>query len=184
MMRARWLIFLYFLVQGAGLASAAADKCPASNFINNAGNAFLSAARVHSAAAFTGVTDRYTDLRSIALFALGPYRKLLGKDREAAYLALTRSFIGHFMLRHASRFSGGGLTISECVKSTNALTVSTRLSNGKKIIFKLQRSRRGFLVRDVNVASVWLAQQLRSTFVNVIARNDGDIDALFAYLRK
>ena len=63
------------------------------------------------------------------------------------------------------------------------MTVSTRMSNGKKIIFKLYRSKRGFLVRDVNVSSVWLAQQLRSTFVGVIRRNDGDINALFDYLR-
>ena len=61
--------------------------------------------------------------------------------------------------------------------------VSTRMSNGKKIIFKLYRTRRGFLVRDVNVSSVWLAQQLRSTFVGVIRRNNGDINALFKYLR-
>jgi ABC-type transporter MlaC component len=76
------------------------------------------------------------------------------------------------------------MQIKDCVASSNALTVSTQLSNGKKIIFRLQRSKRGFLVRDVNVSSVWLAQQLRSTFVGVINRNGGDINALFAYLRK
>ena len=183
MMRGRWLIFLYFLFQGAGLSAAAAGKCAASTFINNAGNAFLGAARTNSASAFSGATARYTDLRSIALFALGPHRRLLSKSREAEYLTLTRGFIGRFMVSHAGRFSGNGLTISECVNSTSALTVSTKLSNGKKIVFKLQRSRRGFLVRDVNVASIWLAQQLRSTFVSVIKRNDGDINALFAYLR-
>ena len=184
MMRGRWLIFLYVLIQGAGLSGAAAEKCPASTFINNAGNAFLGAARSNSASAFSGATARYTDLRSIALFALGPHRRLLNKSREAEYVALTRGFIGRFMVRHASRFAGNGLTISACVNSASALTVSTKLSNGKKIVFKLQRSRRGFLVRDVNVASIWLAQQLRSTFVNVIASNDGNINALFAYLRK
>lgn len=183
MKRGRWLIFLYFLVQGAGLSGAVAGKCPASTFINDAGNAFLGAARINSASAFSGATARYTDLRSIALFALGPHRKLLNKSREEEYLALTRGFIGRFMVSHAKRFSGSGLTISECVDSASALTVSTKLSNGKKIVFKLHRSRRGFLVRDVNVASIWLAQQLRSTFVNVIKRNDGDINALFAYLR-
>jgi ABC-type transporter MlaC component len=57
------------------------------------------------------------------------------------------------------------------------------MSNGKKIVFKLYKTKRGFLVRDVNVSSVWLAQQLRSTFVGVIRRNGGDINALFKYLR-
>ena len=29
---------------------------------------------------------------------------------------------------------------------------------------------------------IWLVQQMRSTFVGTISRNDGDIDALFKYL--
>ena len=184
MMRGHWLVFLFILLLGACLSSATAKACPASAFVTNAGNAFMGAARVHTASAFSGVTARYTDLRGISMFALGPHRGLLSKSREAEYLALTRGFIGRFMMKHSGRFSGSGMTIKDCVTSSNALTVSTRMSNGKKIIFKLHRSKRGFLVRDVNVSSVWLAQQLRSTFVGVINRNGGDINALFAYLRK
>ena len=183
MMRRYWLVFLFTLLLASCLSSATANACEASTFISNAGNAFMGAARVHSASAFSGVTARYTDLRGISMFALGPHRGLLNKSREAEYLTLTRGFIGRFMMKYSSRFSGSGMTIKDCVTSTNALTVSTRLSNGKKIIFKLHRSRHGFLVRDVNVSSVWLAQQLRSTFVGVINRNGGDINALFAYLR-
>jgi len=184
MMRGRWLVFLFILLLGACLTSAKATAaCPASTFITNAGNAFMGAARVHSASAFSGVAASYADLRGMSMFALGPHRKLLSKSREAEYLKLTHRFIGRFMARYSNRFSGQGMTIKDCVGSTNALTVSTRLSNGKKIIFKLHRSKRGFLVRDVNVSSVWLTQQMRSTFVGVINRNGGDIDALFAYLR-
>ncbi|HUQ37699.1 MAG TPA: ABC transporter substrate-binding protein [Aestuariivirga sp.] len=184
MMRGRRLVFLFILLLGACLSSATATACPASTFITNAGSAFMGAARAHSASAFSGVTARYTDLRGISMFALGPHRRLLNKSRETEYLTLTRGFIGRFMLRYSSRFSGSGMTIKDCVGSSSAMTVNTRLSNGKKIIFKLHRSKRGFLVRDVNISSVWLAQQLRSTFVGVINRNDGDIDSLFAYLRR
>jgi ABC-type transporter MlaC component len=183
MMRRHWLVFLFTLLLASCLSSATANACEASAFIINAGNAFTGAARVQTASAFAGATARYTDLRGISMFALGPHRGLLSKSREAEYLSLTRGFIGRFMMKHSRRFSGSGMTIRDCVTSTNALTVSTRLSNGKKIIFKLHRSKRGFLVRDVNVSSVWLAQQLRSTFVGVINRNGGDINALFAYLR-
>ncbi|MEQ1524279.1 MAG: ABC transporter substrate-binding protein [Aestuariivirga sp.] len=185
MMRRHWFVFLFILLLGGCLPSAAAaGACEASAFITNAGNAFMGAARLHTASAFSGATARYTDLRGISMFALGPHRGLLSKSREAEYLALTRGFIGRFMMKYSSRFSGSGLTIKDCANSGNALTVSTRMSNGKKIIFKLHRTKRGFLVRDVNVSSVWLAQQLRSTFVGVINRNRGDINALFAYLRK
>jgi hypothetical protein len=183
MMRRHWFVFLFILLLGDCLPSAATAACEASAFVTNAGNAFMSAARLHTASAFSSVTARYTDLRGISMFALGPHRWLLSKSREAEYLGLTRGFIGRFMVRYSGRFSGGGLTIKDCVGPATALTVSTRMSNGKKIIFKLHRSKRGFLVRDVNVSSVWLAQQMRSTFVGVINRNGGDINALFAYLR-
>lgn len=183
MTRRHWLVFLFTLLLASCLSSATANACEASTFITNAGNAFTGAARVQTASAFAGATARYTDLRGISMFALGPHRGLLSKSREAEYLALTRGFIGRFMMRYSRRFSGSGMTIQECVTSNNTLTVSTRLSNGKKIIFKLHRTKRGFLVRDVNVSSVWLAQQMRSTFVGVINRNGGDINALFAYLR-
>lgn len=183
MMRRHWFVFLFILLLGGCLPSAAAGACEASAFIANASNAFMGAARLQTASAFSGATARYTDLRGISMFALGPHRGLLSKSREAEYLSLTRGFIGRFMMKHSRRFSGSGMTIKECVTSSNALTVSTRMSNGKKIIFRLHRSKRGFLVRDVNVSSVWLAQQLRSTFVGIINRNGGDINALFAYLR-
>ena len=184
MMRGRWHVFLFILFLGAIASGCHGEGLSRFSFVTNAGNAFLGAARVHTASAFSGVTSRYTDLRGISMFALGPHRARLSKSREAEYLALTRGFIGRFMMKHSARFSGSGMQIKDCVASSNALTVSTQLSNGKKIIFKLHRSKRGYLVRDVNVSSVWLAQQLRSTFVGVINRNGGDINALFAYLRK
>ena len=102
---------------------------------------------------------------------------------SGVFSLLTRGFIGRFMARHAGKFSGNGLKITGCVGSKNDLTVNTQLSTGKKIIFRLYKTKRGYLVRDVNVSSVWLAQQLRSTFVGVIRRNNGDIAALFKYLR-
>ena len=97
MMRGRWLVFLFILILGACLSSATAKACEASAFVTNASNAFMGAARVHSASAFSGATSRYTDLRSIAMFALGPHRKLVNKAKEAEYLTLTRGFIGRFM---------------------------------------------------------------------------------------
>ena len=80
MMRGRWLVFLFILLLGASLSSATATAaCPASAFITNAGNAFMGAARIHTASAFSGVTARYTDLRGISMFALGPTSQAFGQ---------------------------------------------------------------------------------------------------------
>lgn len=182
-MHMRWIAILTVSLLFLLSFNTAVNACEAQAFINNAGNAMMGAARVGSPKAFSGVASRYTDLNSIALFALGPNRAAMNKTQQAEYIVLTRGFIGRFMARHAGKFSGNGLKITGCVGSKNDLTVNTQLSTGKKIIFRLYKTKRGYLVRDVNVSSVWLAQQLRSTFVGVIRRNNGDIAALFKYLR-
>ena len=142
----------------------------------------LSAARSGSASAFSNAASRYTDLHGIALFALGPHRKQLGKRDEGRYVLMTRGFVGKFMAKHSGKISGGGLVVTSCSGSASSPVVNAKLSNGKSIVFKLSKTKRGYMVRDVNFASVWLAQQLRSTFVGVINRNGGDIGALYSYL--
>jgi len=65
------------------------------------------------------------------------------------------------------------------VTTCSGSVVTATASGGKKIMFRVGGGR----VQDVNVSSVWLAGQMRSTFVGVINRNNGDVDALLNYLR-
>jgi ABC-type transporter MlaC component len=163
-------------------AAEAAPACKASAFVTNAGMAMIGAARQRSPAAFSNVAARYTDMHAIAFFALGPNRALLRKSREREYIALTHVFIGRTLAQNSSRFRATGLKVTGCSSSGKSVMVNARLSGGQKLVFKLYQTRRGYRVRDVNVASVWLAQQLRSNFAAVIRRRGG-IEALFAYLR-
>jgi phospholipid transport system substrate-binding protein len=161
-------------------ATSAQSKCEAEAFVQSAGNAFLSAARAGSPQAFTSAASRFADLRGIALFALGQHRKSLPKGREAEYVSLARTYMGGFMAKYADRFSGTGLKVVSC--SGNTVNAST--AAGKKLMFRVSGGKGKYRVQDVNVSSVWLAGQMRSTFVGVINRNNGDINALFTYLRK
>jgi len=167
------------------LCAAAADAgtCPAEPFVKNAGAVLMRAARSDSPAAFSGMVQRYADVRSLAFFALGPYRGKLPKAQEGQYVSLTLSFMGRFLANHAGRFNGNGLTIVSCTGDGATMTVTAKLSGGQKVIFRLSRTRNGFKVRDLNVSSIWLAQQLRSNFVGTLKRADGDLDALFRYLK-
>ncbi|MFN4143737.1 ABC transporter substrate-binding protein [Aestuariivirga sp.] len=164
-----------------GVAPAAAEKCEAASFVRNAGEAYDRAASAGSAAAFAKAAERYSDLRSLSLFALGRYRKELPKSREAEYLRLTRRFIGQTLKDHGSGFRGATLKIVECKKSGGNLVVTARTSGGTKVVFRLARRDGGYTVMDLNMRGVWLVQQMRSTFVGTINRA-GSIDALFDYL--
>ncbi|MFT3987120.1 ABC transporter substrate-binding protein [Aestuariivirga sp.] len=166
-----------------GAAAADAATCPAEPFVKSAGAVLMRAARSNSPASFSGMVQRYADVRGLAFFALGPYRGKLPKAQEGEYVSLTLSFIGRFMANHAGRFNGNGLTVISCTGDGANMTVTAKLSGGQKVIFRLSRTRGGFKVRDLNVSSIWLAQQLRSNFVGTLKRADGDLGALFRYLK-
>jgi ABC-type transporter MlaC component len=154
---------------------AAAAGCPSEALVMGAGKAFTSASRSGSASAFLFAASRYANTRGIALSALGPHRKKLTKAQETEYVRLAQSFMGKFMAKYSNRFNASGMKVTTC--SGNLVTAT--VGGGRKIIFRVGGGR----VQDVNVGSIWLAGQMRSTFVGVLNRNNGDINALLSYLR-
>ena len=158
------------------------SKCDAAGFVHSAGEAYDRAASSGSAAAFANAAARYSDIRSLSLFALGRYRKDLPKSREAEYLKLARQFIGETLRDHGSGFRGASLQITDCKTSGGNVVVSARTSGGTKVIFRLARAGGSYTVKDINMQGIWLAQQMRSTFVGTISRT-GSIDGLFSYLK-
>lgn len=172
-----------FLV--ATLANTAkASSCPAENYIQSAGEAFMSASRSGTASAFSTAASRFADLHSLALFALGIYRQQLPKSRETEYVARTRTFMGKFMAEYGSHFSGNSIVITSCNESAGGLTVGTKLSTGQTLSFRLRKAGGGYRVQDVSVSSIWLAQTMRNKFTRIISENNGDINALMSYLGK
>ena len=163
---------------------AHAASCPAGPTIISAGQTYDRAARAGSASAFAAGVDRYSDMRAIALFALGRYRKLLPPAREREYVALTKSFMGRFMLDYGKDFRVGTLEIIECKGSPANTTVVARTAGGDKVSFRVYRAGSSWMVRDMQVSGIWLVQQMRSTFVGTITRADGDIDELFKFLKR
>ena len=157
-----------------------AATCPAGPFVVSAGDAFQRAASNGSADAFAVAVSRYTDMQLIANFALGSYRSALPASRQGEYFALARRFMGAFMANHSRDFRSGNLQVVDC----NGNTVSARTNSGQRLVFRLEQAGGGYRIRDVNVQSIWLAQQMRSTIVGTIRNGDGDINAVFSYLRR
>jgi ABC-type transporter MlaC component len=163
-------------------APGSAATCEAASFVQSAGQAYDRAASARSASAFASAASRYSDLRSLSFFALGKHRKALPKEREAEYLALTRKFIGEFMLENGSGFRASNLEIVECSKSGSNTVVTARLSSGGKVVFRVAGSGGRYKVSDINMKGIWVVQQMRSTFVGTINRT-GSIDGLLEYLK-
>lgn len=172
-----------FLAASLHTVAARADaSCPAAGFVQSVGQAYDRAATSGSPTAFASAAARFSNFREVAFFALGRYRKELPKDREAEYLSLTRNFIGQFMLEYGKGFRASDLTITNCEPVGGGYLVNASLSTGSKVIFRLAKTGGGYTIKDINMKGIWLAQQLRSTFVGTIQRS-GSIDGLFQYLK-
>ena len=166
------------------LPGNAATKCAAASFVIGAGKTYDQAARIGSASAFANGVDRYSNMRSISMFALGRYRGSLPKTREAEFVRLTKTFMGKFMQKNGKNFRVGTLSVVGCSGSSSDITVNARTAAGASVSFRLSKTGSGYSVRDMRANSIWLVQQMRSTFVGTISRGNGDIDALFSYLKR
>jgi phospholipid transport system substrate-binding protein len=181
-------LYLMFAMLALGLGfsaplAAAAPRCEAAAYVKKAGDAYDRAASTRSPSVFATAAGRYTDLKALSLFALGRYRKELPREREAEYYALTRKFIGEFMVEYGRGFRASDLEIVDCKNSGGTIVVVGRLSTGGRVTFRVVKAGGGYQIRDLNLRGIWLAQQMRSTFVGTMRRENGGIDALFKYLK-
>src|SRR5437764_14932833 len=79
-------------------AFAAAD---AESFVSSVGNGVLAAARSNSVGQFRSILNSSADVRTIAIYSLGPYRKNLTKDLERQYVALVEDYISKVFASHS-----------------------------------------------------------------------------------
>jgi phospholipid transport system substrate-binding protein len=160
-------------------APAHAQSCPGQRIVQAAAASFnQAAASSGSPRAFAAVLDRHADVSRLAMFALGPYRRALPAARRSEYVQLTRAFIGRFLAENAYSFAGAQPTLIGCSSDQGFHLVDTRV-NGQRIVWRISRNR----IVDVNAAGIWLSLQMRSTFVSVLQRGNGNIAALIEYLR-
>jgi ABC-type transporter MlaC component len=169
------LLSFVLLTSLSSATTSFAASCPAEGFIKQAGADFMRAAKSGSPTNFANATARYADMRSIAMFALGSHRKDLPKNREAEYVALTKKFIGNFIVSYGKELRGDSIAITNC----SASLVSTKLSTGQALTFRLRGTHQ---IDDVNVSGIWLIQAMRTKFANVINHNGGDVTALLKWL--
>jgi ABC-type transporter MlaC component len=176
--RLAWLIGLAVLAALMAASPAHAQSCPGDHVVQSAAASLQQAAASGSPQAFAAVVDRHADVSQLAMFALGPYRQALPDARRGEYVQLTRQFLGQFLARRAGRIAGAQLQIVGCSSEAGYAYVDTR-AGGQRVIWRLEGGR----IIDVNVGGIWLTQQMRSNFVSVIQRGNGDPAALIDYLR-
>ncbi|QPC41399.1 ABC transporter substrate-binding protein [Kaustia mangrovi] len=178
-------------LMAAGLTlphSLPAEAASAESFISSVGNKVLAAARARSGSQFRSLLRQNADIPSIAMFALGNYRSKMPRSRQSEYFGLFEKYISDVFVNNATKLGGNALDIKGSKNTGNSVIVTSQVQfSGRQpmpVIWRLRSRGGGYKIIDVSIEGVWLAIQQRTNFVSLLNQNNGNIDALFSFLKK
>lgn len=138
--------------------------------------------RVHA------LLERQADVRTIALFSLGPYRKDLPPDQRDIYFSLVQDYAAGMIAAYIRDFSGADFRIRSSSRSGRFILVDSEIDypggRQSQIIWRVLQSGGGLRVADVSVRGIWLSLQMRTSFTQVLDRSRGDFSQLISYLKR
>jgi len=145
---------------------------------------------------FGSVFLHYANIGAIARFTLGKYARRIKPIQNEEFQTLLGDYIIElFVVKLRGTQSEGIeiLKITERKKDTDYLVkseIKIRKIPGYSdapipVKWRIKTDENGDLkLNDINIGGFWLAQEQRSTFVDIISSNNGRVSALLDYLRK
>jgi phospholipid transport system substrate-binding protein len=133
---------------------------------------------------FSSLISQHTNVRSVGLVALGPYRKDLPPQMAGEFVKLVSFYMAAFFVFYIDEFRGSTIEVDSSSQQ-GAMTVvnsSVHFNNGSttKVRWRIVGAGQ---VGDINVRGVWLSLQLKKRFTDVLKRSKGNFDELFAELK-
>ncbi len=162
---------------------------PAEQYVTSVGSSVIRLANSGQGKAalrqrFSSLINQNSNVRSVGLVALGPYRKDLPPRMAGEFVRLVAFYMAAFFVYYIDEFQGSNIEIDSSNKQGKTTIVNSlvRFKNGSTSQVRW-RILGGGQVSDINVRGVWLSLQLKKRFTDVLRRSNGDFDALFAELR-
>jgi phospholipid transport system substrate-binding protein len=179
------------------LAPAAEASTPSEQFISQniqrglgiLNNKSLSEAQRRDQFAHFLVT--LTDMKRIALYTLGQYRRGASPADLDAFSAAFENYATAVYQSYFSRYTGQTLQIvgsSPGSSDTNSIVrtvlVDPNDRNGQppEVDFRVYTDRGGPVVLDFSYGGIWLAETERNDFTGFLGQNGGDLHALITHL--
>lgn len=162
---------------------------PAEKYVTSVGTSVIKLANSGGGKAalrqrFSSLINQHTNVRSVGLVALGPYRKDLPPNMAGEFVKLVSFYMAAFFVYYIDEFQGSNIEIESSAKQGNTTVVDSRVrfKNGSTSQVRW-RIVGGGQVGDINVRGVWLSLQLKKRFTDVLKRSKGDFNALFDELK-
>ena len=152
------------------------------------GNSFAKEEKIKK---LKNIAKETVDIKGIAFYTLGQYRKTLSEDQKKEYAIL---FEQYFLKSFASRlaeYSNPEIEVISKEKLNEKYTmVSSKLvATDKRPEIKIDwriytKDTENPLIRDLIIEGLSLARTQKEEFSSIIQSNDGSIEALFDTLKK
>ncbi len=134
---------------------------------------------------------RNADISTIGRFTLGKYARTIKPSERREFNRLLGRFIVKVFIGRMRGTKSTGLKVlgtTERKKGRDFLVKSlVNLPDGApiRVNWRIFKNKSGRLrLFDISIEGLWLAQEQRSIFVNVISRNGGKISALLTHLKQ
>jgi len=186
----RGLMGMAVLLTTTTLAGRAAYALsPAEKYVTTVGASVIRLANSGAGKAqmrqrFSSLINQHTNVRSVGLVALGPYRKDLPPNMAGEFIRLVSFYMAAFFVYYINEFQGSTIEIDSSNKQGGMTLVnsSVHFRNGSTTQVRWRIVGAG-QVGDINVRGVWLSLQLKKRFTDVLKRSKGDFNELFAELK-
>ncbi|MBL8893015.1 MAG: ABC transporter substrate-binding protein [Rhizobiales bacterium] len=186
--RRKLLAFAAFLTAQLPTSQLALADTPQEQFVKDVSRQIIALANSGGSKPalrkrFTSLISRYSNAQSVAMLALGTYRGKLPADKKDEFVRLVTQYMAAFFVYYIDEFRGTSLEIKSSAPQGKLTLVDTRITNGGPVRWRIVGGGGGYRVQDINVRAVWLSLQLKQRFTDVLKRNKGDFNALFAELK-
>ena len=154
---------------------------PAEALASEAANEFLATVRRGGRREdFARLFDRYVSIQSIAMFALGKHRRRLPPQQRTRYVSLVNDMLVGAVTRHGKHVSGDAFVVTGSRGSIVTGYVQQNGGGRTEVDMRMADGR----IADIRVEGIWLAFILRQEFNRIIDNGNGDIAAIFDYLKR
>jgi phospholipid transport system substrate-binding protein len=191
---------LALVVAGIGLAAAPASAAPAAEgfvqtnisrglgILNNKG-----ASAEQKRAQFETFLLGLTDMKRIANFTLGSYRRTASPQDQDAFAAAFQSYAIAVYQSYFSKYAGQTLKVTGSQERAPGDTiVQTQLLDPNdhsgqaplEVDFRILQDNGKMVVIDFSVAGIWLALEERDQFSAFLGQNNGSIPTLVGHLHE
>lgn len=177
------------------LTPALAEKSPeAEAFVMNVANKVIEILSYETAIekedAFRNLLNEQANLKRIAAFTLGKYRRQLTPSELQEFQTLFETMITKVYANRLGSYDDQQIVVLGSEKKKKDYLVETELrfkdgSDPIAIVWRLREEKDGRITLfDLRVLGIWMALEQRETFLSILKNNNEDFNVLLDNLRQ